>query len=220
MYTTPRSAFVSDIDFALRALSAEFPSPPVVIGHSAGGGCVQDLLSRAADVGASVAGAVLLAAIPGYGSLQVSVNWWKLDPWFLLRMLWHRGHPRSPLSSTRLLHGAFFSKDMPEAEVKRVENTMSEWESMSWPSGMTARFVDPQRVLRTLAGSKRGILVVAAEDDKLMGVELMRRLAAWYRQAGGEVDVEFVVATGVAHHLMLDVNWEEGAEKLAEWLDR
>ena len=218
MYFTPRKAFVSDILFTLRTLAPEFSSPPVLIGHSAGGGCVQDLLSNP-DMDVHVGGMVLLAAIPGYGSLGVNINWWKLDPWFFLRMLWHCGHPRSPLSSTELVRRAFFSRGMPEMEVKRVERTMAEWESMSWPMGMMARFVEPMKVLQKLAGSERGILVVAGEKDKLMGVEIERKLAAWYRQAGGKVSVDVEVSSGVGHHLMLDVNWKDGAEKVAAWLD-
>lgn len=94
------------------------------------------------------------------------LNWFKLDPWFAPRF-WFRdlGHLRSPLSSTSLVHGAFFSPEYLVAEVKKFENLMPEYESLVWPMGMMFAFVNVRNVLKSIVGWKdegqRRVLVIA-----------------------------------------------------------
>lgn len=170
--------------------------------------------------------------------LGVYLNWFKLDPWFAprfyLRDLWH---PRSPLSSTTLVHRAFFSSECQTAEVKKFERLMPEYESLIWPLQMMFKFVDVGRVLRNVMGwrglRKERVPIIAGEKDTLMGVPLMRRMAADYRiqapallksLSGGhthatETDesrdgVGFEVIRGSGHHIQNDLQWEECAEKI------
>ncbi|KAF8251626.1 alpha/beta-hydrolase [Wilcoxina mikolae CBS 423.85] len=210
MFFTPRQRFVEDIVAVARMIRKQ-EGEVVLVGHSSGGGCIQDLVSQGLE---PVAGLVLLAAIPGSGSFYVNCNWWRLDSWFFPRFFWHLCHPRSPLSSTPLVKAAFFSHGFPEKEVRKVEAMMSEWESMAWPNGMMWRFVDPKKVVARM----RRMLVVAGEVDALMSVMIERELAEWYRKAGGNVEDE--VVRGAGHHLMLDTTWEEGARTLDAWLER
>ena len=114
-------------------------------------------------------------------------NWFKLDPWFpprfYIRDFWH---PRSPLSSTTLVHRAFFSPDFPSQRTKEFERLMPEYESLIWPLNMMFPFINVRNVLKNILGwngnGQQRLMVIAGEKDTLMGVTLMRRMAASYRQ--------------------------------------
>jgi hypothetical protein len=114
-----------------------------------------------------------------------------MDPYFSIRMyLRDFGHPRSPLSSTTLVHRAFFCPALPTASVKEFESHMSEFESLLWPLGMMLPFVNTRNVLKNIVGwgltpVKDRVLVLAGSKDTLMGVKLMRRMAQDYRKAFG-----------------------------------
>jgi hypothetical protein len=72
------------------------------------------------------------------------------------------------------------------AEVKKFRNLIPEYESLVWPMGMMFAFVNVRNVLKSIVGWKdegqRRVLVIAGEKDTLMGIELMRQMAADYRQ--------------------------------------
>jgi len=154
-------------------------------------------------------------------------SWWRMDPWFLPRMYlrdWF--HPRSPLSSTELVKTAFFCPSFPLAQVKPFEKLMSETESLLWPVNIMLRgYIDTRRVL---LGCKKRVFVLAGQLDQLMRVEFMERTAAEYTIAlkdiekdgvdvkGGRVD--FDVVQGSGHHIMNDLQWEDGVQIVEEWL--
>jgi len=181
------------------------------------------------------------------GRLRVYWNWFRLDPWFLPRFLFkHFMHPRSPLSSTALVHRAFFSPEYATDDVRKFQRLMPEYESLIWPSGMMFRFVNVRNVLSNIVGWEdyrhERVLIVAGEKDTLMGVELMRRMAAEYRQASldilrtssdskkeevdvagnnkGDGGVGFAVIPGSGHHIQNDLSWEESADKIISFLDQ
>lgn len=58
---------------------------------------------------------------------------------------------------------------------------------MAWPIGMMFSFINVTEVLKNIIGwrseSRDRVLVIAGENDKLMGVALMQRMAVDYRQA-------------------------------------
>ncbi|KAK0106284.1 hypothetical protein ONS96_003924 [Cadophora gregata f. sp. sojae] len=221
----------------------------VLVGHSAGGGLTQFVLSEGL---VRVGGYVCLAGFPGFGGWRCYWNWFKMDPWFVpryyIRDLWH---PRSPLSSTTLVHQAFFSPSYPMSGVRKFETLMPEYESMLWPLQMMTRFVDVGRVVRSIVGWGRGegggkrMLVVAGEKDRLMDVELMREVAAEYRVAvrewwgalvgetkregeglvasdgpGEEDGVGFEVVMGSGHHVQNDLYWEDCAQKILKFVEQ
>ncbi|KAL2072055.1 hypothetical protein VTL71DRAFT_11398 [Oculimacula yallundae] len=232
-------AFVQDLEAKRRQKSvSEVAEDIVLVGHSAGGGLVQDLLSQGMG---KVGGLVIMAGFPNFGGWRVYWNWFKMDPWFVpryyLRDLWHS---RSPLSSTTLVHNAFFCPSYPVSEVKKFETLLPEYESMVWPLQMMLRFVDVGKVLGNIIGWTKGgkrVLVIAGEKDPLMVVDLMRRMAAEYRIAvngnwtslvgesestvnvGADV-VGLEVVGGSGHHLQNDIYWEDCAEKILAFVEQ
>ncbi|KAH7370090.1 Alpha/Beta hydrolase protein [Rhexocercosporidium sp. MPI-PUGE-AT-0058] len=242
----PKSAFASDLQAGLRFVQeleaekrgksvSEVAEDIVLVGHSAGGGLIQYLLGEGMG---TVGACVIMAGFPNFGGWGVYWNWFKMDPWFVpryyLRDFWH---PRSPLSSTSLVHQAFFSPSYPVSEVRRFATLMPEYESMLWPLSMMFRFVDVGRVVRSITGWGKGgmrLLVIAGEKDRLMDVELMRQMAAEYRVAvesqpgelgdgaglAGEEQVGFEVVMGSGHHLQNDLYWEDCAGKILTLMEQ
>jgi len=177
-------------------------------------------------------------SFPRYG---VYWNWFKMDPWFApryyIRDLWHS---RSPLSSTTLVHNAFFAPNCPRSIVKSLEIGLAEYESMIWPLGMMFPFVNTTGVIRNIVEWKRGrknLLVVAGEKDVLMTPKIMwdvrtvykgvvERLSPWLSEKGDskvaeandEENVGFEVVSDSGHHFQNDIHWEEAAEKIEKFL--
>lgn len=161
-------------------------------------------------------------------------NWLKADPWFPIRVYWHLLHPRSPLSSSNLVKNAFFCDEYPIERVSAFEKLMSTFESLIWPSSMMSRFVSVKKILQHVSVylDRPAVLIMAAEKSRLMGVPMMRSMADEYAvgvrdillQQGEDASssqvaqaVSFEVVSGVGHHLQNDLNWREGAEKLAKF---
>jgi pimeloyl-ACP methyl ester carboxylesterase len=168
--------------------------------------------------------------------LGVYTNWFRLDPWFApryyIRDFWH---PRSPLSSTTLVHRAFFSPEFPRSNVKEFEELMPEYESILWPLQMMFSFVNVQNVLKSIFGWEREgsrLLVIAGDNDTLMGVPLMRKMAAAYRSALSKIfsrksameselsGVQFTVIEGSGHHIQNDLEWETCADEVLGFLEQ
>ncbi|KAG6908497.1 hypothetical protein DXG01_004431 [Tephrocybe rancida] len=247
---TGKATFAQDLVFILNCVQGfeaghrraqSDPEDIVIVGHSAGGGLAQYVLSRNL---AQVGGLVLMASFPNFGGYGVYWNWAILDPFFALRTFFrHLGHPRSPLSSTVLVHKAFFSPEYPAKDVQAFERNMAEYESLVWPFGMMFPFVKVQNVLKNVVGwgpmLGARVLVVAGAKDALMGVSLMRRMAGQYRksfevlarrrQLGVELSeeqresaigaVDFAIVNS-GHHIQNDINWEDGAYKILAFVEQ
>jgi len=139
--------------------------------------------------------------------MGVYLNWFRLDPLFTIRLLFHFWHPNSPLSHPTLVRRVFFSDQLPESYVTRFMSFMNRYESFLWPLGMGWRFVDPERILVSISGwgethtTKEGrVLVIAGSEDKIMTQDIMQKLANWYSVAykrlveGKKIDAEEVVS--------------------------
>ncbi|CAE6448006.1 unnamed protein product [Rhizoctonia solani] len=182
LYFTPKHVLADDVATALRFIRKQHPSagPTTLVGHSSGGGLCQHVIDS--GKGEGVGKLVVLAGIPSFGGWRVYLNWFMLDPWFPIRVLWDLYHPRSPLSSTRLVHRAFFSPTYSIEKVRTFEAEMSPYESMSWPSGMMFPFISRKRLLTNLIAynTHAPLLTIGGAQDKLVSVPIMRRLAYLY----------------------------------------
>jgi pimeloyl-ACP methyl ester carboxylesterase len=178
-------------------------------------------------------------------------NWFKLDPWFMIRSILHFQHPKSPVSSDTLVHAAFFSQAFPLDKVREFAQRMPKYESLAWPIGMMKRFTDVPSVLQNIQGwgsSASRILIMAATEDKLMGVRLMEDVAGEYRagikrlssqkkidavnelpirsqisdnvKQDVEAGVTMVVVQGAGHHVQNDIQADEAAEVLRKFLEQ
>ena len=244
-----RSLMSSDI----QSVQHEGRPEIVPVAHSAGGALLQYILSeglhslpdpKKTDSQAYAIGRIgLLGVIPCYGALGVYWNWVKLDPFYPLRMyLFHLGHPRSPLSTTRLVKQAFFCDECPDKRVREFETQeMAPYESMAWPLATFGTFADPDKIVRAVGlansaeESRPRILVIAGGKDVLMKPGVMAKLVGLLRNAAGLVfgttanggdaregirgGVEFRVVEGSGHHLMGDIEWEECAENILGFLE-
>ncbi|GAP83912.1 putative alpha beta hydrolase fold protein [Rosellinia necatrix] len=247
LFATTKRALADDFVAGIRAVQArEGGREVVLVGHSSGGGLSQLILSEG-DV--RVSGLALLGAVPGSGSLSVYVNWWFLDPWFTIRMMFHGLHSNSPLSHPFLVRRVFFSDDYPDEKLADFQGRMNRYESFLWPCGMVFRFADPKRVLRNITGWGTGnrVLIMAGTEEKLMTRPVQEKAAETYRAAfsglvrdaileakdeavqdlpgEGGLDnaghgVELAYVPGAGHHLQNDTMWEIGAEKLLAFLRR
>ena len=124
---------------------------------------------------------------------------------------------------------------------------MPEYESLVWPLGMMFSFVNVGKVLRNIVGWKgekaQRVLVIAGEKDTLMGVHLMRRMAADYRQQfvifaknlwsgqsssslnddsglDAQHGIGFGIIRGSGHHIQNDLHWQDCAEKILAFLEQ
>jgi hypothetical protein len=120
--------------------------------------------------------------------MKIYLNWWLLDPWFSLRMLFHGWHPNSPLSHPALTRRVFFSDAVSDSYVARFQTHINAYESFLWPLGMMVPFADPAAIVRRIAGwGQRGggqrIMVLAGGRDKLMTMDVMEKLAGFFRES-------------------------------------
>lgn len=113
------------------------------------------------------------------------INWWLLDPWFSLRLLFHGWHPNSPLSHPALTKRAFFSDAVSDSYVAQFQKHINAYESFLWPLGMMVPFANAETIIRKITGWDRGgqrILVLAGGRDRLMTMDVMEKLAEFYRR--------------------------------------
>jgi hypothetical protein len=181
--------------------------------------------------------------------MGVYMNWWRLDPWFTIRMIFHGYHPNSPLSHPILTKRVFFSDGIPEPYLISFQKQSSHYESYLWPFSMMTSFANPRRLVQNISGWGNGqrILVMSGAGDKIMTIPIMQALAEYYRKAvnqlvgekkigpdqattieslpSGELDTagqgvrNCIVPIG-GHHLQNDVTWEIGAKKLLEFYEQ
>ncbi|EEU42433.1 uncharacterized protein NECHADRAFT_68995 [Fusarium vanettenii 77-13-4] len=219
VFATPRSALAEDLVAAIEWVQVHEESEVILAGHSSGGGLSQGILG---DGLVKVKALALLGAVPAYGSMGVYMNWWKLDPWFTIRLMLHGWHSNSPLSHPKLTQRAFFGDRFPLSSVIPFQRRMNRYESYLWPFSMMQPFAKGSSILRQIrndGSSGEKVLVMAGTQDKLMTPKVTEETAEFYRAAAGEkregVRVSFV--DGAGHHLQNDVQWKESAGKLFQF---
>ena len=123
-------------------------------------------------------------------------NWARHDPWFLLRSLFHLQHPTSPLSSTKLVHGAFFCSQFPMSGAQEFARWMPAYESMGWAMGMgwgiwawlrgRDHWLEPRDILRNISSTqseqpKDSICIMIGSEDMMLDASIWDRQAAELR---------------------------------------
>lgn len=177
------------------------------------------------------------------------MNWWLLDPWFTVRMLFHGWHSNSPLSHPYLVKRVFFSEEYSEDKLVEFQSHLNHYESFLWPLGMMYRFVNPKDVILNIAGwgNRNRMLIMAGTEEKLMTRPVQEKMAETYRTVFSQLirerkldavdeavcslpgeggldnaghGVELAWVPGAAHHLQNDTPWKIGADKLVAFIRR
>ena len=239
MHLTSLDGHVDDIGIALDHISEKHVSaviPPILIGHSFGGGHLQYFLSRlgknhvaSPDEKHRVSALVLLASAPiSGGGKEIMANWEQVEtqgkgykyPW----------SPRSQLETVAQVRKAFFQD---ATNVATIEKWHSECRTKAegiraglavlWPFG------EASDVLAALSGIEehgvgRKVLHIAAGRDCLVTPSMVEENTLAYQKAVGSSPdtsqtVMSIVIEDSAHHLMMDIAWAECAKKVADWVE-
>jgi pimeloyl-ACP methyl ester carboxylesterase len=192
-------AGLSDYAADLADTIARLPAPPVLIGHSMGGGVVQKYLETR-----DAPGAVLLASVPPHGMAAAFMDAWRRHPWRWLQA--------NLTMNTRSLFGSpadcrefFFSESASDAEIiwfmrRGGEESHRALFDMSLP-----HFIVPGQV-------KAPILVLGGEKDVVIPPSAVTETARRYH-------TEAKILPGLPHAMMLDPRWRVAADAIAHWLD-
>ena len=190
------SDFADDIGWALKKIG----DPAVVIGHSLGGGVVQSFVQR----GGKVAGAVLLCSAPPHGLIRASAAMYATNPKLAdeMRQVLHHGLSAANLEVIET--GLFSEPPSPETRQRFAESTgdIAETASrqlMGWVPFAPFPWGMPK------------LLVVGGEKDQFMPATDIRLTAIYY-------GARSVIVPNGAHAIMLEKNWRDAAEPIADWL--
>ncbi|KAH7106098.1 Alpha/Beta hydrolase protein [Auriculariales sp. MPI-PUGE-AT-0066] len=224
-FFTSRAMLENDVVAGIRFAERREGQQVVLVGHSSGGGISQALLNQGK---VQVKALVLAAAVPGFGSTNVYLDWMKMDRWSSIRGIFHLWHPNTMLSHPALVQRAFFSTKVTQSFVENFMQHAAPYEAFGWPISMLRQFVQPLAVLQHIRGwddkDKKGrarVLVLAGELDAIIRTYNCRKLAAFYHVGEhGQTAVKYEEVSGVAHHLQNDVGWEAGAQKLIEFYEQ
>lgn len=190
--------YVDDVIEVVAALDR----PPVVLGHSMGGGVVQHLLARPDRP--ALAGAALLASMPPRGVWPVTLKVARERPGRFLR-----ANARLDLGvlveTVVLARELFFSDDLPEVEVARHQRRLHAESYLA--------FLDMLVLDRPRPGPvDEPVLVLAAADDTIFSIaDAEATAAAW--------SGDLTVVPHLAHDVMLDTGWESAAGAVLDWLE-
>ena len=187
--------YVEDLASAVRQLGGT----PILIGHSMGSFIIEKYLENRV-----VPAAVLLTPPPPKGLGAATFRIARRHPLALAKI--NLTLSLLPLVATpALARDAFFSGDLPEAQLHAY------WERMQDDSFLG--FLD--MLLLDLPKRSRAVppmLVLGAERDNMLTAgEIHATAKAW----SAEVDI----IPGVAHNMMLELRWQEAAERILDWLN-
>lgn len=190
---------IQDFIDAVSEVVDTLPRPPVLIGHSMGGFVAQRLAMER-----DVAAAVLMSSVPPTGLAGPSVALALSRP----MLIWEIARIEStgePLDSLETLHQSIFNSHVPKAVSERL---------LPWFQMESRRAVmDQHTVFMPPLMGLRGIptLVLGAEHDNLIPPAFVYGTAAF-------LGTQAHIFDGMGHAVMLEDDWEEAAETIADWL--
>jgi len=195
------AATLSDYVADARRAFAEFPEPPVVVGHSLGGLLAQMLIGRV-----PMRALVLLASLPPEGLFFESPRLILADPHIWLEALTAAvglSQPTAALVAAELL----FSDGLPRERVRRYAALMTPEAPRALAEAHVPGPVPPAFVFGVPT------LVVAGTKDRLVSQASTWRTAFYH---GGQHET----ADAQGHFLMLDPGAEMVARGIIDWLER
>ncbi len=185
--------YVDDVATVARSL----PVPPVVVGHSMGGGIVQKYLeSHDAPAG------VLMCSSPPQGYLRSGLRWLRRHPSHFAKLS-VTGESLPYVNTPELARERFFSPTTPEALVRQCAARLQEESARVGLDGLL-KLPRPDRVTAPL-------LVLGALEDGAVTPGEVRATARAYR-------TDPVFFPGMGHNLMLEPGWATVAHRIDDWL--
>ncbi|KIZ05772.1 hypothetical protein MNEG_2183 [Monoraphidium neglectum] len=195
----------------LESFVGSLPAPPIVIAHSFAGLILQKYLLTSALP--PLAGAAFLCSVPPSGNKELVGRFMKRDLMLSMRITW-AFVAKSFATSLDACREAFFSPELPEADLKRYQAQLA--------AGSPVRLLDLQDMNKQVplprppppanGAAPLPRFVLGGEGDNVVDIEAVQELAQY-------CGVQPVVVSGLAHDCMLDVRWEEAARQLRAWAD-
>ncbi len=190
--------FSEDIAWALN----EIGGPAVIVGHSLGGGVVQNFVQR----GGKPAGVVLLCSAPPHGLIRASIAMLAENPELAreMRTVLDKGLSAANLD---IIENGLFAEP-PSRELRRRFA-----ERISDIAEAASRELIGWMPFAPFPWSMPKLLVVGGEKDQFMPAADVRLTAIYY-------GVRSVIVPDGAHAIMLDRNWRDAAKPIADWLGK
>lgn len=187
--------FVDDVKYACRPM----PNPPVLIGHSMGGFIVQKYLETH-----DAAGAVLLSSPAPSGLVGTTLRIARRTPLAFVKVnltlsLW------PAIATPQLARDAFFSTDVPEAELRGYWQQMQDESYLALLDMVALDLPKPERV-------RTPVLVLGAARDNMLAPREIEVTARAYH-------TRCEIIPGVAHDSMLERRWRGVAERILAWVN-
>lgn len=199
LHTWRLADYVADLEKA----AATMPAPPVLIGHSMGGMVVQKYL----ETHPRVAGVALMASVPPQGLLPTNLHMVMRHPFLFQQMVLFSllGPSYGTLDMMRRL---LFSPDMPVSKLQeyfdyvQAESQIVALDMM----GLNPLRLNPQQL-------RMPILALGARNDVFVSPAMVEETARFY-------NTEVRIFPNMAHAMMLELNWQDAADYLLNWLER
>ena len=188
--------YVDDVSVAAQQLS----SPPILIGHSMGGFIIQKYLETHA-----APAAVLLSSPSPAGLLPTAPRIARRHPVAFARTTVTRS--LLPIvGSPQLAREAFFSNDLPDAQLTSYWRQMQDDSYRSFLDMVALDLPHPRKV-------KAPLLVLGVSRDNMLSAREIRATARAYA-APSEIIAD------VAHNSMLELRWQAVADRILAWLQQ
>lgn len=191
--------YVADLAKAVQTM----PNPPLLIGHSMGGMVIQKYL----EDHAGIAGMVLMASVPPQGLFPTNLHMAMRHPLLFQQMMLFAMLGPS-YGSVGMMQRLLFSKDTP---LTKLQDYFDLVQAESQMVAIDMMWFNPLRL-------KPGqlwlpLLVMGAQQDVFVSPAMVQETARFYR-------TEAQILPNMAHAMMLEMNWQEAAERLLGWLNR
>lgn len=191
------SLSITDYVNALKTEVNKLDRLPIIIGHSMGGIIVQKYLETE-----TCKKAILMASVPPQGVLRTTFNFLKKPYAYPSLITMNLFKLVNNIDKSRW---AFFSENLPEKELEEYTNKLC-----SESFRVFIEMLYPR--VKVNSHSKVPILVIGAENDKIFTIDENKSTARKY-------GAELIILENIAHDMMLDVNHENAAAAIIEWIE-
>jgi pimeloyl-ACP methyl ester carboxylesterase len=188
--------FANDVEWAVK----EIGGPVVIVGHSLGGGVVQNYVKR----GGRAAGVVLMCAAPPHGLMRSSAELFIRNPTLFreLQRVLERGIRNANLD---IIEDGLFAEP-PSPQLRRLF-----FERMDDIAESASRQLYGFTPFAPLPWGMPKLMVIGCEKDEFVPPADVRLTAIYY-------GARSIIVKGGGHAIMMDSNWKDAAEPIAGWL--